>query len=435
MTVTRRMSTRAKAWHLGLFRVSVVLVTLVSPEPFMAAEVARGPSSLRFYPEGLSLVRGLLPVTDGAVARGTILFKLAGVLALCGLFTRASLTLFALSTLYLFGVAQLTGEVVHDMHLVWMLALLAVAPSGDGLSVDALLRGKLRLRRAFGPKPRDASYEVPLLFARLLLGIVYFFPGFWKLRASGLAWITSDNVVNQMHWKWAQWGGYVPPIRVDLVPGLVNLGAASVVAFELAFAFVAFVPRTRRALAAGGFVFHQLTQVFFRITFTSLLACYTCLLVPGPGRGPRTRLFTKRTAATWSVGTLLAFAAFFQGARGHTQAYPFACYPTFEYVQPDVMPDVRLEARTPRGDELLPRVARTQSEWGMAWQVSGLWGTPARPEAIEAFARSDLARLRAAGRVPSDVTRVRVLAVRASVVPGNLDAPPVSTRLLGEISP
>jgi hypothetical protein len=37
--------------------------------------------------------------------------------------------------------------------------------------------------------------------------------------------------------------------------------------------------------------------------------------------------------------------------------------------------------------------------------------------------------------VPSDVTRVRVLAVRASVVPGNLDAPPVSTRLLGEISP
>ena len=128
-------------------------------------------------------------------------------------------------------------------------------------------------------------------------------------------------------------------------------------------------------------------------------------------------------------------AAFFQGARGHTQAYPFACYPTFEYVLSDVMPDVRLEARTPRGDELLPRVARTQSEWGMAWQVSGLWGTPARPEAIEAFARADLARLRAAGKVPADVLRVRVFVVRTSVVPGDLDAPPVSTRLLGEISP
>lgn len=429
------MSTRAKAWHLGLFRVSVVLVTLVSPEPFMAAEVARGPSSLRFYPEGLALVRELVPVTGSAVERSTIVFKLAGVLALCGLFTRVSLALFATSALYLFGVAQLTGEVVHDMHLVWMLALLAVAPSGEGFSVDALLRSKLRLRRALGPKRRDASYELPLLFARLLLGIVYFFPGFWKLRVSGLAWITSENVVNQMHWKWAQWGGYVPPLRVDLVPGLVNVGAACVVAFELAFAFAAFVPWTRRALAAGGFVFHRLTQVFFRITFTSLLACYTCLLVPGAGRGPRTRAFTRRTASTWLVGSALVCAAFVQGARGQTQAYPFACYPTFEYVQPDVMPDVRLEARTPRGDELLPRVARTQSEWGMAWQVSGLWGTPARPEAIEAFARADLVRLRDAGRVPADVTRLRVLAVRTSVVPGNLDAPPVATRLLGEISP
>ncbi len=429
------MSTRAKAWHLGLFRVSVVLVTLVSPEPFMAAEVARAPSSLRFYPEGLALVRDLVPVTGSAVERSTIVFKLAGVLALCGLFTRVSLALFATTALYLFGVAQLTGEVVHDMHLVWMLALLTVAPSGEGLSVDALRRGKLRLRRGLGPKRRDASYELPLLFARLLLGIVYFFPGFWKLRVSGLAWITSENVVNQMHWKWAQWGGYLPPLRVDLVPGLVNLGAACVVAFELAFVFAAFVPRTRRALAAGGFVFHQLTQVFFRITFTSLLACYTCLLVPGAGRGARRRIFTKRTAGTWLVGSTLVCAAFFQGARGHTQAYPFACYPTFEYVLPDVMPDVRLEARTARGDVLLPRVARTQSEWGMAWQVSGLWGTPSRPEAVEAFARADLARLRAAGKVPADVVRVRVLAVRTSVVPGNLDAPPVSTRLLGEIPP
>lgn len=433
--MTIRASVRAKAWHLGLFRASVVLVTLVSPEPYMAAEVARGPASLRFYPEGLVLVRDIVPISGTAVEYATVAFKMAGVLALVGLFTRPALLTFTLSALYLFGLAQLTGEVVHDMHLVWMLALLAASPSGDGLSVDALVRGKSSLAHALGPKGREAAYEVPLVCARLLLGIVYFFPGFWKLRVSGLAWITSDNVVNQMHWKWAQWGGYLPPFRVDLVPGLVNVGAACVVAFELAFGFAAFVPRMRRPLAAGGFVFHQLTQVFFRITFTSLLACYTCLLVPGGGRGARKRVFTRRTAPSSALGAALVFAAFFQGARGHTQAYPFACYPTFEYVQPDVMPDVRLEVLTPRGRELLPRVPRTQSDWGMAWQVSGLWGSPAAPAAIESFARADLARLRAAGRVPSDLTRIRVLAVRTSVKPGNLDAPPASSRILAEITP
>jgi len=274
---------RARAVHLALLRVSVVLVTLVSPEPELARGVARAPSALRFFPEGLRLAATWLPVSPAAVEVSRAAYYSAGALALVGLFTRPALFVFGLAALHLFALCQLTGEVVHDMHLAWLLVLLAASPAGDALSVDARLARRRRSRR------RDPAYELTLGFARALLGVVYFFPGFWKLATSGLAWITSDNVRNQMHWKWAQWGGALPPVRVDLVPGLVEVGAACVVAFELGFFFLALAPRARRPLALGGLVFHQLTEVFFHIRFVSLYACYTCLVADGGRRGVRGR--------------------------------------------------------------------------------------------------------------------------------------------------
>ena len=128
---------RARAWHLGAFRACVACVTLASPEPEMALAIAKGPPSLRFYPGLLVRVAEVVPVTEGLAIAARALFYVSGALSLMGLFTRPALVGFALSSLYLVGVAQLTGEVVHDMHLVWMLALLAASPAGDGFSLDA----------------------------------------------------------------------------------------------------------------------------------------------------------------------------------------------------------------------------------------------------------------------------------------------------------
>lgn len=423
---------RARAVHLALLRVSVVLVTLVSPEPELARGVARAPAALLFFPEGLRLVATWLPVSPAAVEVSRAAFYSAGALALVGLFTRPALFVLGLAALHLFALCQLTGEVVHDMHLVWLLALLAASPAGDALSVDA---GLARRRR---PARRDPAYELSLAFARALLGVVYFFPGFWKLATSGLAWITSDNVRNQMYWKWAQWGGTLPPVRVDLVPGLVELGAACVVAFELGFFFLALTPRARRPLALGGLAFHQLTEVFFHIRFLSLYACYTCLLADGGRRGVRGRWLTRRSAPVVVVGALLVSAAVVQGARGATQSYPFACYPTFAHTLGPEMPDVRLVALVPGGEVLLPRVPRTQAEWGMAWQVAGLWGTPADPDAVAAFARRDLAALGGDPHVQALRAAGGLRAVRAHlawqrVEPGRLADPPRLGRALGVV--
>jgi hypothetical protein len=407
------MRISARPLHLALFRVCVVAVTLASPEPEMACAIARAPAALRFYPGWLSHLAHM-PVAPSTVEALRIVFYASGGLALVGLYTRLSLSVLSLAALVLFGVAQLTGEVVHDMHLVWMLVVLAVAPSGEAMSVDRVFSRGLSLRALAGSSRPSGPAEIALASARALLGVVYFFPGFWKLATSGLAWVTSDNVRNQMWWKWAEWGA-VPALRVDRVPGLVEVGAGLVVAFELSFFALASVPRARRALALVGLLFHQATRVFFFITFTSLWACYGCLVFPGQRARGRENLVSRRTLPGLVVGLGLVAAAFVQGIRGETQSYPFACYPTFAARVGAEMPDVAIEIEGATGvRSWLGRARRTQSEWGTTWQIAGLFGREATHEATIAFARAELATT----GLPPGARAVRLFVVLRSVEPG-----------------
>lgn len=408
------MKISARLHDLALFRICVVGVTLASPEPEMACAIARAPAALRFYPGWLSQL-GHVPLSPSAMDVLRVLFYASGGLALVGLYTRLSLAVLTLAALVLFGVAQLTGEVVHDMHLVWMLAVLAVAPSGEALSVDRAFARGVSLRALAGSKRPSASAEIALASARALLGVVYFFPGFWKLATSGLAWVTSDNVRNQMWWKWAEWGA-MPPLRVDRVPGLVEVGAGLVVAFELSFFALASVPRARRALALAGLLFHQATRAFFFITFTSLWACYGCLVFPGARALGRARAISRRTLPGLVVGCGLVSAAFVQGIRGETQSYPFACYPTFAARVGPEMPDVAVEIERDTGDRSwLPRARRTQSEWGTTWQIAGLFGRESTREAKLAFARAELVTT----GIPPGTRALRLFVVLRSVEPGS----------------
>jgi hypothetical protein len=219
-------------------------------------------------------------------------------------------------------------------------------------------------------------YGVPLAFARALLGVVYFFPGFHKLFVSGTKWTTSENVIGHMQAKWLEHGA-LPPFRLDHAPMLCAIGAVFVVAFELSFGALAFVPRTRLFALAGGVVFHLATQIFFFITFTSLWACYV-VLVPSKwiDREPSDEQGPPRAAI--AVGSILLLLAVVQGARGKTQAWPFACYPTFSHVQPHAIPDILVVARAEDGTTIVrtgreTRV-RSQAEWGRVWRIGGEYG-------------------------------------------------------------
>jgi hypothetical protein len=275
-------------------------------------------------------------------------------------------------------------------------------------------------------------YGVPLFFARLFLGLVYFFPGLHKLRVSGLSWMTAENVTNQMHAKWLE-HARVPALRVDHVPALLSAGAVLVVVFELTFIGLALWSRRTRWIALGaGLVFHLSTQLFFFIPFVSLWACYV-VLIARPGGAVDAE--AKADAKPIIVGVVIALAAIVQGVRGQSDAWPFACYPTFAHVQsatiPDVLVEVTLQGSTVRRLTGREQRTRSQDEWGRAFRLSGAYGDAPPEAALRDHARNIVL---AAGIAPGDVARTRVYRVEVATAPGSWDDPPRGGVLLTEVS-
>lgn len=340
---------------LALLRVAVAIVALVSPEPAIAAIVAARPRALWIVPEGLGWLGTVVPLDGTLVTIATAVLRASAVLAILGIFRRVALGVLAVTLLYVFGAAQLTGAVTHDMHLFWFAALLACVK-------------------------KEESDPRALAVARLWLGLVYFFPGVHKLAHGGLAWITSDNLRNQMYFKWYEAGGVAPWPRIDRVPHLVNVTAALVVVFELAMPVLVSFRRTRIVALVLGLLFHLSAGHFLDVLFPSLMACYVVLL---PER-VRPALATRHRARS-AIAAAFTAAIVVQGARAQTQAFPFACYPTFATIAGDEIVDlaVDVDGKTYR----LPRVRRPD-EWGLVWRLAGLYGDPIDGRRLRAFARS-----------------------------------------------
>ncbi|HVJ92015.1 MAG TPA: HTTM domain-containing protein [Labilithrix sp.] len=399
---------------LGLLRIALASIVLVSPEPEIARLVAARPSVSWVRPEGLGWLGTLVPLTPTAIAIAHRVLQTSGVLVLVGIWTRPLLGVLAACMLYVFGAAQLTGTVTHDMHLLWLAVLLAMTPRpfGEPLSLEAWAHGSI----AGGPATPESTFSV--LAARLWLGFVYFFPGVHKLAGpEGLGWISAESLRGQMYFKWFE-AGAVPWPRIDRVPWLLDIAAGAVVAFELAMPALVLFRRTRPVALVAGLTFHAAAGHFLDIHFPSLMVCYVVLL-PGdrlrtlalrvlsscksckestlaslrdlgsgvPVDSARTRRWRiAPLAASFAVITLAIVSA---GVRGQTQAYPFACYPTFATRAPDEIVDLAVDVRGENGVHTfrLP-LRRRQDEWGMVWRIAGLYGDPIDRGRLEAFART-----------------------------------------------
>ena len=67
----------------------------------------------------------------------------------------------------------------------------------------------------------------------------------------------------------------------------------------------------------------------------------------------------------------LLAGALVQGARGQTQSFPFACYPTFQYDPGATMPDLRFSATLDDGRTVdVPPGKRTQRQWGTIFALA-----------------------------------------------------------------
>ncbi|HET8940226.1 MAG TPA: HTTM domain-containing protein [Polyangiales bacterium] len=427
---------------LAALRIALGAVILISPELWQAPYWAGLPAHLRFPPEGLGWALQVLPIDQDYARAAQALLIASCAAAILGLRARLAMLGVTLFGLYVFGLSQLSGAVIHNMHLFWFSALLAVSPCGDALTLQRWLRGQ-----PYTALPAALAYTVPLQCARVLLAAVYFFPGFWKLKTSGLTWIFSDNLRNQIYWKWFEIGATAPTLRVDQQPWLLQLAAAAVVVFELGFITLIWSRRGRMLAAFCGVLFHLGTQWIMGITFISLIACYVMLLdwegiaralgQAAPAMVARGPLRSVLPALLLSVP--LICIVFVQGARGAVQAWPLGCYPTFDRTVGDYIADLRIEVVREDGTAIAipdgPSTGghlRAPQDWARAWRLAGFYDDRVDPALLGHYFEHLLREPRAAA-VAAGATRVRFYAATYSVFPGRAGQPPLSMQLLAEL--
>lgn len=379
---------RSNARIVALTRIVLCAIFMSSAEPTEALVIARGGSAAWSAPEGLGWFLAHVPITDGVATFAYRVYFTCACFGLLGLYTRLSLTGLLASAFYLFSVRQMTGVVLHDMHLLWLLSLLVFASSGTCWSLDAWLRS--RGSRETGALRTDV-HRAFLFWSRTLLGLVYFFPGLWKLRAQGLGWALSDNLQNQLWAKWFQYGT-LPSLRLDLHPQLLHVLGLGTLVFELGFIVLVHLgPRMRLVLGVGGILFHLAIERFMFIPFASLWLMYVVLL-----GGDHPKVHVRRV---YSLGaTALTFLVLVQGFRGRTQSYPFACYPTFQDRAETTLPDMVVTVSDEEGRERVVPMARdaaghrSQLAWGEVWSVLGVYGVPLSETRLRAYVARELAR-------------------------------------------
>lgn len=438
------------ALNLAIARVVVCAVVLASSEVTDAARWAEWARALSAPVAGLGWARFLIDTSALWVRPVQSIALIATALALLGWRARWTLPLAALAATVLFALPHFTGGPRHSMHLVWFMIVLAVSPCA------------LRLALPWGngpPRPvPDAAVacELSLALLRVLLAIVYFFPGIWKLRESGLDWVFSDNLQNQMFWKWYQFGA-LPAWRVDHQPALVRAGALGVVLLEVSFPLLVWRPRWRALAAALGLGFHVAAARLMFLPFASLFACYVVLVDwewllrwladerPAPAPSERAGLTSavraalgERAASTRRVlvaGGVLVAGAALAGASGQMRAYPFACYPTFQWLASSRLPDLWIEIehagqRRWLADSPAHGGVRPQARWGMAWRAAGIYADPIESDLLLGYYRSLPPSVRG-DAAPGD--RVRFYRAEVSVHPEAWREPPLALALLAEM--
>ena len=205
--------------------------------------------------------------TSGAVTAGHVIGMVIVALFTLGLATRATSILSAIVVLSYIDrtwVMATSFEAVLAMLIVYM----CIGSSGAFLSFDAWWR----VRRAAPDEPRDPAPTVwTNLSTRLIqvhLTVIYFIMAVAKLRSE--QWWSGQA----MGWLWARPGEY----RVVDLSGLMeypyafNLVTLGVMAFELAFVFLVWQPRTRPLALFGS------ACVWLMLALTTGLAAF-CLLM------------------------------------------------------------------------------------------------------------------------------------------------------------
>ena len=267
------------ALNLAILRI-VVFALLLIRYGGDAEWYAGLPESLRFPPFGVGRLVDLgleefVYFTPQQVEIAYGVFLVFCVTGLLGFFSRTSAFVVAILAMLPLAAPEFYGKVSHGFHhVIWFAALLSVSRCGDALALDAVIRIWRHPYESARLQKPALAYGLPFCFVWLLIGMIYFFPGFWKAWERGYEWVAGDQLKFIMQNKWFDPDGWSPPFRLDRYPLLYRLLGLGTIFFELLFILLIFTPRTRLLAAVSGLGFHAGTYLLMQISFYPLVICY-----------------------------------------------------------------------------------------------------------------------------------------------------------------
>jgi hypothetical protein len=207
------------------------------------------------------------------------------------------------------------------------------------------------------------------------------------------------------------------------------------------------------------------TELFMHIRFTALWPCYVVLLDSHDAlRGLAAEVVRKKVvietsaakAAMWRsldvfgrciyrppsttgrrhpkawpalvMAPMLVVPTMIAGAAGTTQAWPFACYPTFQWLAGEEIPHLSADAvHSDGGVSAIALEPTSQRDWGVVWSVVGATHGPVSHSRVRAYWRER-------GPHVPDATSIRVYRAYRSVVPERWGQPPVRRVLIAVLA-
>lgn len=265
----------------GPFNLAVLRIVffgtliLMLPRPGELSDFAALPSDLMDPPAIVEIVADSLPLSPGLATAAWVASVVLCAMAALGIYTRFAIIALLPCVAYVLTIPQLFGKVDHYHHVLWFAAILAFSRCADTLSVDAVRRGWRE--GVVEPISRSRAYALPLRLIWLLVGLIYFFPGLYKLWFDKLEWFAPETLRNIMWAKWYELD-WIPALRIDEVPLLLSLAAAATIVFELGFVFAVFSNRLRPFLPFFAIAFHNGLGLILRIPFWPLQAVQFSLI-------------------------------------------------------------------------------------------------------------------------------------------------------------
>lgn len=299
----------------------------------------------------------IIPINETIVSIVSIVFYITIFTSLFGIKTRWSIILFTLTLFYLFAIPNFYGKVNHNHHLIWIPAILAFSPCADRFSLDVYFRK--RANKSIVHSSR--SYSLPFLLIWTLIGLIYFFPGFWKMWSDGLDWCLTNNIRNQMYYKWFALGdlySWTPFFRIDHYPILFKASGLYTIIFELFFIPLLLNKATRKLAIFLGVGFHVGTLVFMNIFFIVLVWSYLSFVnwskIPFlRERNNLGRLVSSNNDSRfvkWIGITLISTSIVF--GFGKWYSWPFTVYPTFDSIIEEETDHLVFVATTSHGNKM-----------------------------------------------------------------------------------